>query len=86
MTAKEWTVLSSQLGMELKKAKKAKKTDVSVSIEQLEEAAKGCMAVARLVKLAEKNAELADPSERLTGSAAGRADVWGLVMQEIEDV
>jgi hypothetical protein len=85
-TAKEWTTLSSQVAMAVKKAKKAKKDNVAINTEQAEEAAKGCMAIARLVKLAEKDAELADPEERLVGAAAGRAAVWGMVMQELDEL
>jgi|WetSurSiteA1Bulk_404760.scaffolds.fasta_scaffold363279_2 hypothetical protein len=85
MTAKEWTVLASQLAMVLKKNGK-KGTEVTVMVGQLMSATKACVAISRLVKLAEKDAELSSPEERLVGAAAGRAEVWGLIMQELDEV
>ena len=70
--------------MSLKKAKK--ETEIVVRKDQLLDATRACVAVSRLVKLAEKDAELADPEERLTGAAAGRAEVWGLVVQELDEI
>ena len=84
MTAKEWTTLSSQMAMAVKKAKKAKKDTVAINTEQAVEAVRACAAISRLVKLAEKDAELADPEERLHGEEAGRASVWNIVIQELE--
>jgi hypothetical protein len=84
VTSKEWGIVANQLAMEIKKTKKTKKTEILVNLIQLESAVKACTAVARLTKLAEKDSELASPDERLVGEAAGRAAVWGLVMQELE--
>jgi hypothetical protein len=72
--------------MAVKKAKKAKQDKLTIETTQAEEAARACVAIARLVKLAEKDAELADPEERLSGEAAGRAAVWGIVMQELDEL
>lgn len=84
MTSKEWLVIANQMALEVKKTKKAKRPTLAIETEQYENAARACAAIARLTKLAEQDAELSSGSDRLVGEAAGRAAVWGLVMQELD--
>ena len=83
MESNEVTKMSNRLAIAIKKAgKKAK--DVKVDIEEAKQVANACAVLGRIVKLAEADAELASPDLRLTGSEAGRAEVWRLVMQELD--
>ena len=83
MESNEVTKMANQLAMVIKKAgKKAK--EVKVDIEQAKQVANACAVLGRIVKLAEADAEIASPDARLAGSEAGRAEVWRLILQELD--
>ena len=87
MESSDVTKMANQMAMALKKAKKNKKTkNVSFAIEQAEQAIKACAVLGRIMKLAESDAEVANPGARLSGEEAGRAEVWGLVIRELDEL
>ena len=86
MEAKELTVMANKLAMTVKQAKKAKTVGVTVDLETATDVAKACTVLGRIIMLAEADAELADPDARLTGHDAGRAEVWGLILQELDQL
>ena len=86
MEAKELTVIANKLAMTVKKAKKAKTDGVTVDLETATDVAKACTVLGRIMMLAEADAELAAPDARVTGIEAGKAEIWGLIIQELDQL
>lgn len=83
MESNEVTKMANKLAIAVKKAgKKAK--EIKVDVEQAKQVANACAVLGRIVKLAEADAEIASPDARLSGAESGRAEVWRLVIQELD--
>ena len=81
MTDKELVKVASQTAAAMKKVKG--NNDVPVNKEDLKALVQSAMAVSRIMKLAEKHAELNDPSSK-QNSIEG--EIWALILQELDEI
>lgn len=78
------TKTATQIGLKLKKAKKAKQEKITLSLDDAMVLVNSTMILSRINKLAESYIETIDLETQGSTVDKGQAEVWSLILTELE--
>lgn len=76
--------LANKVAVAIKKANKEKQEKVELAISDAAALTRSCAVLSRIIKLAESDAEIANGKERLSPEDSGKAQVWAIILQELD--